>query len=122
MKGDSRAAAAATAGRTVRRASVTPLALGRRRVPLVSAVGLAGLLLAGLLLAGALTALQAGSARPIPTVATTAAPAATPALTPVPTATPDATPNPTAQPSPTVVAPALPAERDPGDQKRRTNN
>ena len=98
--------------------SVTPLAIRRRRVPLISAVGLAGLLLAGLLLAGALAALQAGSAGPVPTVippAASAAPA-TPTPTPAPTSTP------TAVPSPTSAAPTLPAGNAPLDQRRRTND
>jgi hypothetical protein len=53
---------AVTAVRTGVRA---PLRFAGRRVPLITAVGLAGLLLAGLLLAGALTALQAGTSRPL---------------------------------------------------------
>lgn len=99
--------AAATA---VRMSTSTPLAIGRRRVPLVSAVGLAGLLLAGLLLAGALTALQAGSTRQAPS----ATPVASAESTPEPS--PAATPAPTASPSPAIVAPTLPT---PGDQTRR---
>ena len=110
---------------------VTPFGLGRRRVPLVSAVGLAGLLLAGLLLAGALAALQAGSApaRPgaLPTPAASA-PTGTPgvpgASSPVPAPTPAAVASPIPASTPRAGAGQSPAASVPGrpkDTKRRRN-
>ena len=115
-----------------RRRTVMPFGFGGRRVPLISAVGLAGLLLAGLLLAGALAALQAGSAPtgPIatapygataPTVApaTPGAAASAPALTPAARSplVPASTPNAGAGQSPAISSPG-----NGKDQKRRKNS
>jgi hypothetical protein len=62
-----------------------PLPLAWRRVPLVAALGLAGLLLAGLLLAGSLAGLQAGVSRPGPGASVLPArPTATPTPSPSP--------------------------------------
>jgi len=117
---------------TARRSrGVAPFGLGGRRVPLVSAVGLAGLLLAGLLLAGALAALQAGSAPShpgaVPPHGATAPPASAgapagfgsvPAPTPavVSSPVPASTPHAGAGQGPTASVPGKPK-----DQKRRRN-
>jgi hypothetical protein len=102
--------------------SVTPFVLGRRRVPLISAVGLAGLLLAALLLGGALAALQAGSAPASPTappaLETPSEPAASPAATPA--QSPATTAAPTGAPASAVPSP-MPLGL-PGDQPRRQNH
>jgi serine/threonine-protein kinase len=92
----------------------SPFAFAVRRVPIVTAVGLAGLLLAGLLIAGALTALQAGTSRP------NASPAATHAVVTEPPATPQPTPAPTIHPTaaPVVnVTPVKPAQPKPDKGK-----
>jgi hypothetical protein len=104
----------AALGREPRASKVAPLAFSRRRVPLISAVGLAGLLLAGLLLAGALAALQAGTGRPGP--ASVQSLPATPSA-PAPTASPVVSASPIASPTPVPSPLALPT-----DQKRRRGN
>ncbi len=77
-----------------------PIRLAGRRVPLIAALGLAGLLLAGLLLAGSFVALQAGSGRPDRTPARTASP------TPVATQVVNVAPPVTAKPEPAKPEPA----------------
>jgi hypothetical protein len=75
----------------VRPAVLAPLRFGRQRVPVVTAVGLAGVLLVGLLLMGAWTGLQAGSGAPAPTAAASHPVAAPSAASPSPTVRPAAT-------------------------------
>jgi serine/threonine-protein kinase len=110
---------AVTAVRTGVRA---PLRFAGRRVPLITAVGLAGLLLAGLLLAGALTALQAGTSRPLASATPSHGASAVPTE---PAAA--ATTAPTARPvvAPTKAAPAKPDKpgkpRDDKPPRRRDN-
>ena len=75
----------------VRPAVLAPLRFGRQRVPVVTAVGLAGVLLVGLLLMGAWTGLQAGSGAPAPTAAASHPVAAPPTASASPTVRPAAT-------------------------------
>ena len=85
-----------------------PRRLAGRRVPLVTAIGLAGVLLAGLLVSGSLAGLQATSSQPTPT--------AQPSVAAAPSATPRPTPTATPTPTPTVPASITPVHRTPGPE------
>jgi hypothetical protein len=96
------------AGGTVGLLASGPRRLAGRRVPLVTAIGLAGVLLVGLLLTGSLAGLQATTSKPSPSVP------ASVTLQPTPTPRPTPTPSPTPTPTPTLPGSITPVHRTPG--------